>query len=213
MIEPNSSGSAHEQGSNAMKFLKTVLLLPVLMASLAAPALAQTNIAVINEERVLRESTVGQHIQSRIQAIAEEIDAELTAMSQPLQQETERLNVETASMTPQAVQQRPDLMQRVEALNQQAQQFEATRRVRQQELVQTERQAMRPVYEALSPILEEVVAARNIDILIDRSNLVFAAPATDISDDVIARLNQAVPTVTVTRVRAAQNASNAGQQQ
>lgn len=196
-----------------MKFLKTVLLLPVLMASLAAPALAQTNIAVINEERVLRESTVGQHIQSRIQAIAEEIDAELTAMSQPLQQETERLNVETASMTPQAVQQRPDLMQRVEALNQQAQQFEATRRVRQQELVQTERQAMRPVYEALSPILEEVVAARNIDILIDRSNLVFAAPATDISDDVIARLNQAVPTVTVTRVRAAQNASNAGQQQ
>ncbi|MHA6288650.1 OmpH/Skp family outer membrane protein [Maricaulis sp. CAU 1757] len=195
-----------------MKLIKTFLILPLLALGIAAPAVAQTNIAVINEERVLRESAVGQHIQTRIQAIAEEIDAELTAMSQPLQQETERLNAETASMTPQAIQARPDLMQRVEALNQQAQQFEITRRTRQQELVQTERQAMAPVYEALSPILEAVVAERNLDILVDRSTLVFASPSVDLSDVVIERLNAALPTVTVTRVRVAQNAA-AGQQQ
>ena len=63
-----------------MKFLKTLLLLPVLFAGLAAPSLAQQpTIAVMNEERVLRESSAGQHIQSRMQEIAQEIDAELTA--------------------------------------------------------------------------------------------------------------------------------------
>jgi outer membrane protein len=197
-----------------MKFLKTLLILPVVIAGFAAPALAQQpSIAVLNEERVLRESAVGQHIQTRMQAIAQEIDAELTAMGTPIQQETERLNAETASMTPQAIQQRPDLMQRIEALNQQAQQFEIARRARQQEIVQTERQAMRPVYEALQPILEAVVAERGIDILIDRSNLVFASPETDISADVIARLNQQLPTVAVTRVRVSQDASAAAQQQ
>ncbi|GLK52355.1 OmpH family outer membrane protein [Maricaulis virginensis] len=198
-----------------MKFIKSLLLLPVMIAGLAAPVLAQQpNIAVMNEERVLRESAAGQHIQARMQEIAREIDAELTAMGQPIQQETERLNAETASMTPQAIQQRPDLMQRIEALNQQAQQFELARRARQQEIVQTERQAMRPIYDALGPILEAVVAERDIDILVDRANLVFASPDVDISADVISRLNTQVPTVTVTRVRVSQEAAaGAGQQQ
>ncbi|WP_300541743.1 OmpH family outer membrane protein [Maricaulis sp.] len=200
-----------------MKFLKTLLILPVVIAGFAAPALSQgqPTIAVFNEERVLRESAVGQHIQARIQEIATEIDAELTAMGQPIQQETERLNAETASMTPQAIQGRPDLMQRIEALNQNAQQFELARRARQQELVQTERQAMRPVYEALQPILQAVVEERGVDILIDRGNLVFASPEFDISQAVIERLNQQLPTVTVTRVRVSQEAAaaSAGQQQ
>ena len=159
-----------------MNFIKSLLLLPVAVLSLSAPAMAQSNIAVMNEERVLRESAVGLHIQTRLAAIAQEVDAELQAMGQPLAQEREALNAETASMTAAAIQGRPDLMQRIETLNQQAQQFEVQRRIRQQELVATERQAMRPVYEALGPILEEVVAARGIDILVDRANLVFANP-------------------------------------
>lgn len=193
-----------------MKLLKSLLLLPILVIGIAAPAMAQTNIAVLNEERVLRESAAGVHIASRMQQIAQEIDSELQALSQPIQQETERLNAETASMTQQAIQDRPDLMSRITTLNQQAQQFEVLRRARQQEIVQTERQAMRPVYEALGPILEEVVAAQGIDILVDRSNLVFAAPEMDISADVIALLNARLPTVPVTRVRLPQD--GAGQQ-
>ncbi|WP_203294361.1 OmpH family outer membrane protein [Maricaulis parjimensis] len=199
-----------------MKFLKSLLLLPVMIAGLAAPALAQQpDIAVFNEERVLRESAVGQHIATRIQEIATEIDAELNALGQPIQQETERLNAETASMTPQAIQARPDLMQRIEALNQNAQQFELARRARQQELVQTERQSMAPVYQALQPILQAVVEERGIDILIDRGNLVFASADVDITPLVIERLNAALPTTNVTRVRVSQEAAAAaaGQQQ
>lgn len=194
-----------------MKLLKSLLLLPIAVLALSAPAAAQTTIGVMNEERVLRESAVGLHIQGRIAAIAQEIDAELAAMSAPLQQETEALNAETASMTPQAVQQRPDLMQRIEALNTQAQQYEVARRVRQQELVATERQAMRPVYEALGPILEEVVEARSLDVLIDRSNLVFASPDVDISDAVIELLNTRLPTVPVNRVRLPQEGAQAAE--
>lgn len=195
-----------------MKSFKLLFLLPVLLVGLAAPALAQQNIAVINETRVLRESVVGQHIRTRLEAIGAEVRAELTAIGQPIQQQTEQLNVETASMTPQAIQQRPDLMQRIEVLNAQAQQFELERRRREQELAQTERQAMQPVYEALNPILEEVVASRNIDILVDRANLVFASPAVDISEPVIALLNARLTTVPVNRVRLPEGAPAAAQQ-
>lgn len=197
-----------------MKFLKTILLIPALVAGFAAPAIAQTTFAVMNEERVLRESAVGQHIATRLSTIAQEVDAELTALGQPIQQQTEALSAETAIMTQEQIQQRPDLVQRIQTLNQQAQQFEVARRVRQQELVATERQAMRPVYEALGPILEEVVEQRGIDILIDRSELVFAAPEMDISDSIIAILNERLPTVAVNRVRMPQGdaAAAAGEQ-
>lgn len=195
-----------------MKSFKSLFLLPILLVGLAAPAMAQQNIAVINEQRVLRESAVGQHIRTRLEAIGQEIRAELTAIGQPIQQQTEQLNAETVSMTPQAIQQRPDLMQRIEVLNQQAQQFELARRRREEELSQTERQAMAPVYEALNPILQEVVTARNIDILVDRGNLVFASPSVDISEAVIVLLNERLPSVPVNRVRLPQDNSAAAPQ-
>ena len=197
-----------------MKFFKTLLLLPVLVAGFAAPSMAQdVNIAVFNEERVLRESAVGQHIATRMQAIGQEIQAEMQAMNAPIQQETDRLNAEVSSMTPQAVQERPDLMQRIQTLSQQTQQLEVERRVRQQEVAATQRQAMAPVYQILQPILEEVVEQRGIDILVDRSNLVFASERVDITDSVIEILNQRLPSVTVTRVRVPRGDEAAAAQQ
>lgn len=196
-----------------MKFLKLFLFLPVFVAGLAAPAMAQTNIAVVNEERVLVESAVGQHIATRLQAIRAEVDAELAAMGQPIQQQTDALTAETSIMTQEQIQQRPDLMQRIQTLNQQAQQFEVARRIRQQELAATQQQAFVPVFEALRPILEEVVAERGIDILVDRSNLVFASAEVDISSVVVERLNQRLPSVPVNRVRMPQGEAGAAQPQ
>lgn len=196
-----------------MKFLKTFLFLPVFLAGLAAPALAQVNIAVVNEERVLVESAVGQHIATRLNAIRAEVDSELAAMGQPLQQQTDALSAETAIMTPEQIQQRPDLVQRIQTLNQQAQQFEVARQIRQRELQETQRQAFLPVFAALRPILEAVVAERDIDILVDRSNLVFASTDVEITDVVIQRLNTTLPSVPVNRVRMPQGEAGAAPQQ
>ncbi|MCF8879117.1 OmpH family outer membrane protein [Hyphobacterium sp. SN044] len=169
--------------------------------AMAAPANAQTNVLIMNEERIVAESQVGQHIATRMQAIRAEMDGELQALLTPIQEESDRLNAETASLTPEAIQARPDLMQRIQALNAQAQQAEALRQRLAQELQATQRQAMRPVLEALQAVLQEVVAERGAQILIDRSAVVYADPAIDVSDSVIERLNQRLPTTAVNRVR------------
>lgn len=172
----------------------------VAFVSISAPAMSQTSI-VINEERILRESAVGVHIATRLQTISEEMDGELRALRAPIDAEAERLNAETEGLTQEAVQQRPDLMQRIQTVSQQAQQFEATRQRYANELVATERAAMRPVLEALQAVLQEVVTARGADIVMDRSSLVFAGPSVDASQDVIDGLNARLPTVPVNRVR------------
>lgn len=178
-----------------------IVALTAAVIAMAAPANAQTNVLIMNEERIIAESQVGQHIATRMQAIRAEMDAELQALLTPIQEESDRLNAETASLTPEAIQARPDLMQRIQALNAQAQQAEALRQRLAQELQATQRQAMRPVLEALQAVLQEVVAERGAQILIDRSAVVYADPSIDVSDSVIERLNQRLPTTAVNRVR------------
>lgn len=184
----------------------------VAFVSISAPAMSQTTI-VINEDRILRESAVGQHIATRLQTISEEMDGELRALREPIDAEAERLNAETVGLTQEAVQQRPDLMQRIQTVSQQAQQFEATRQRYANELVATERAAMRPVLEALQAVLQEVVTARGADIVMDRSSLVYAGTSVDASQDVIEGLNSRLPTVPVNRVRLPEDNSGAQPQQ
>lgn len=173
----------------------------VTLMAISVPAMAQQTILVINEDQILRESAVGQHIATRLQAISTELDGELRALRAPIDEEAERLNAETAAITQEAIQQRPDLMQRIQTVSQQAQEFEARRQQYSNELVATERAAMRPVLEALQAVLQEVVEDRNADIVIDRGALVYAGQSVDASADVIERLNARLPTVPVNRVR------------
>ncbi|HAQ36636.1 MAG: outer membrane chaperone Skp [Maricaulis sp.] len=189
-----------------------IVAVAAVLAASFAPAQAQTNVLIMNEERIVAESQVGQHIGTRMQAIRAEMDAELQALLTPIQEENERLNAETASLTPEAIQARPDLMQRIQALNTQAQQAEALRQRLAQELQATQRQAMRPVLEALQAILQEVVTERGAQILIDRSAVVYADPSIDISDSAIERLNQRLPTTAVNRVRLPQGEQQPAQQ-
>ncbi|MEE2567530.1 OmpH family outer membrane protein [Hyphobacterium marinum] len=186
----------------------------IVAATLAAvaPASAQTNVLVFNEARVLRDSAAGQVIATRLEAIQGEMDSELRAVAEPIQAEVERLNAETEPMTQEAIQQRPDLMQRIQAVQQQGQQVEVLRRRLSQELAATERQALRPVLELLPTILEEIVAERGAHIIVDRANLVYAAESVDISATVIERLNQRLPTVAVNRVRLPQGGEGQAQQ-
>ncbi|GGE35962.1 hypothetical protein GCM10011367_07960 [Marinicauda pacifica] len=182
----------------------------LLLASLAlagglAGAASAQNVLVMNEQRILAESAVGQHIATRVEQIGNEIAAELTPIREQIQSESEALNTETSSLTEDAIQQRPDLAQRFQALQVEAQRFEQTRQVRQRELQVTQRRAMVPVMEALEEILQEIVNERGADILIDRANLVFATEAVDISDAAIQRLNSRMTTTPVNRVRLSVN--------
>ena len=179
----------------------------------AASAAQAQSVLVMNEERILRESQVGQHIAQELEVIGGEIQGELEALGEPIQQENERLNAETSALSREALQQRPDLMQRMQSLQQQAAQFEQTRRRRAQELVATERQAMQPVLEELQGVLQEIVEERGADVLLDRAAVVYANDRVNISQTAIDRLNARMQTTPVERVRLPEGAVQQGQGQ
>ncbi len=185
-------------------------LTAALALAIGFAALAQAQqVLVMSEERILRESAVGQHIATELQRVGQEIQTELQPLGQSIQQENEALTAETSALSEDAIRQRPDLVARLQTLQQDAQRFEVARRQAQQELVATERAAMQPVLEVLQTVLRDIVQERGGAVLLDRSAIVFADDSIDITPAAIERLNQQITTTPVNRVRAPQQ----GQQQ
>jgi len=176
------------------------VVLAAAAAGLAGAAHAQS-VLVMNEERILRESAVGQHIAGELERIGGEIQAELTALSDPIEQESERLNAETAALSQETIAQRPDLISRIQQLQQRAAEYERRRQILAQELVITERTAMQPVLQALQGVLGEIFAERQGSVLLERSEVVFAGESINITNDAITRLNARLTTTPVNRVR------------
>jgi outer membrane protein len=183
-----------------------------LVLAMGVTALAQAQqVLVMSEERILRDSAVGQHIATELQRIGEEIQGELGPLGESIRQENEALSAETSALSEDAIRQRPDLVSRLQTLQQDAQQFEVRRRQAQQELVATERAAMQPVLETLQGVLREIVEERGGAVLLDRSNVVFANESVDITASAIERLNQRITTTPVNRVRLPQQGQGQGQ--
>lgn len=171
----------------------------------AAGAASAQSILVINEDTILTQSQVGQHIAGQLEAIGREIQTELEQAAAPINQENEALQAETSALSQDAIQQRPDLIQRIQQLQANAQQLDRLRRLRQQELVATERQALQPVVQTLQTVLQEIVTERSATIILEESQVVYAAESVNVTQQVVERLNQRIQTTPVTRVRAPQD--------
>ena len=183
------------------KILRRAMLGFAASFAFAGVALAQSTILVVDQGRVIRESSVGKHIAAQIKSIGTSMESELKASASPIQSERDRLMSELKSMDAAALKSRPDLQKRAKDLMEKGQKTQVDAAYKQRELQVTEAKAMKQVNEKLAKILEAVVAERNADLILDRSLIIYGAKSTDITDTVISRLNSQMRTVSVVRHR------------
>ena len=167
----------------------------------AGAALAQSTILVVDQGRVIRDSSVGKHISTQIESIGKSMEAELKASASPIQSDRDRLMAELKNMDAAALKSRPDLQKRAQDLVQKGQKTQVEAAYKQRELQMTEAKAMKQVNEKLAKILEAIVAERNADVILDRSLVIYGGKSTDITDTVVSRLNSQMRTVSVVRER------------
>ena len=186
-----------------MKFLA---IGAVALASLVATAAsAQTagpanvgpaipGVCVYFNQQLLAQSTVGQSVQARMQQLAGEVEGELTPYATTIQTEAQALQSGAAAIPADQLQaRRQQLQQRI----QEAQQLEETRR---NELQYTLSEQRRLISAGVEPILVAVYQERGCGILIDRESVFIMNPAMDVTGDVIARLNTALPSLSFNRL-------------
>ncbi|MGJ3233321.1 MAG: OmpH family outer membrane protein [Oceanicaulis sp.] len=180
--------------------VRAIAAVLVLGAGFAGAAQAQS-VLVMNEEQILTESAAGQHISTEIQRIRDNASVTLEQRTTALTAESEALNAETSALSESALQQRQDLQERFQNMATESVELEVERAVLRQELIATQQAALQPVLEALQAVLQEIVDERQAAVLVDRSQVVYASDAANITQDAIARLNARIAQPTVSRVR------------
>lgn len=174
------------------------------LASLvASTAVAQTNgpanpgpvipgVCVYFNQRLLAQSTVGQAVQARMEALAGEVQGELAPYGTAIQTEITALQQGGQAADPDGA--------RRTALQQRIQEAQALEETRQNELRYTLSEQRRLISAAVEPILVAVYQEQGCGILIDRESVFILNPAMDVTDTVIQRLNTALPTLSFNRL-------------
>ena len=174
--------------------------LAVLAAAIPAAATAQrigpAVVAVVDTDRISRECTACRAAATQLQTQtntlrtrAQQLQTQLQTAGQPIQTAVNALN----GKQPDAA-----LQQRITAY--QAQQSSAQQELArgEQNIRSTQAHVNQQIGTRLGPIISTVAQARGATVAIDRGSALFAAPALDITNEVLAQLNQQLPTVSVT---------------
>ena len=188
--------------------MKTKLLAAaVIAAALPTGAIAQQRVpaavvAVVNTDRVLRECVACVSANAALQAQDTNFQQRRQALLGPLQPEEQALQAEVtrsqglsgAARTAAENALRP----RVEAFNQRRQTAAQELQTLQQNFESTRVHVGAQLNRALEPIYSQVMTARGANLIISSDARLGNAPALDVTNDVLAQLNRALPAVSIT---------------
>jgi len=179
-----------------MSTFRTALAV-IALSGVAAQAQDSTVIAVIDLQKVTEQSSMGKELATQIQKLQEELEAERASKQSELQTrqtEIQGLRDELAKqrgvLSDEAVETKLSELRRMER-EAQAYVEDGQRELQRMEERANEQaqQAQDDYRQKLRPHIEAAATAKGVDILLDRSAILFAKPEFDISQDVVDRAN------------------------
>jgi len=177
-----------------------LVLVASMLGGLAGVAQAQT-VIVVDGQKVLRDSQVGQHVRRQLESIKSQMEAEAKSSSSPLVSERDSLMAQLKDMDMATLKTRPDLTKRAQELQVKGQKQGIELRYKQQELLMTEQEAFVKVAEKVDSIIKSLAAEKNASVVLDKSVTIYTAGSVDMTSTVISRLNSQMQTTPVNRKR------------
>ena len=155
--------------------------------STASAAHASGSIAIINSQRLALESAPGKEAYGRLKKLADQKKDELDKVEKEARDLVQKLNDQGQSM--------PE--DKREALSKQADDKQKTwKRMQedaQKDLQEAERKEMGALEGRIGPVVKDFFAEKKYAVVLDaRSGIIYADPATDVTDEVLKRINTTV---------------------
>jgi Skp family chaperone for outer membrane proteins len=174
--------------------------LVVLAAALPAVATAQrlgpAVVAVVDTDRISRECTACRAAATQLQTQNNNLRTRATTLQQQLN--TQGQPIQTAVTALNGRQPDAALQQRITAFQTQQQNAQRELATAERNLQSTQLHVNQQIGARLQPIIGTIAQARGATVAVDRGSTLFAAPALDITNEVLAQLNQQLPSVSVT---------------
>jgi outer membrane protein len=172
-----------------------------LSLGMSGTALAQRNnnaasILIVDTDRVVTECTACRAAQAALQTQLQQAQQFAQQLAQPLQ--TEGQAIETAVRALNGKPADAALQQRATAF--QTRQNQANQQInqREQSIRSTQAHVNQQIGERLIPIIESVRASRRATIVLSKGSTLASDNAVDVTQDVLAQLNQQLPSVSIT---------------
>ena len=175
------------------------LAIPAAAPAQRAPAAA---IVVVDMERVYQECTACKAANAQLQTQLQQIQQRAQQLAQPIQ--TEGTAIQTAIRALNGKQPDAALQARITALQTKQNQGNQEIQGREQTLRSTQANVAQQINTRLNPIINQVMTARGANLALDATSTLARAQALDVTNDVLAQLNQQLPSVTVAPLPAGQ---------
>ena len=174
-------------------------------AQAAAPTLthgpALPGVCVMSIQGVISGSTVGKYVQTRMQQILAQVEAELKAEEAALQRDGQALEAQKATLDQGAFETRAaNLQVRLNAYQRKSQ-------LRDRELERTQQKALGRVGQEMEPIMRQVYQQRQCSVLLRAESVLVANPAMDLSPSIMTALNAKITQFAFERERLDQPAA------
>jgi outer membrane protein len=199
-----------------MRFLKAFVLAAGLSAAMLAPAMAQPagggTVMVVNYQRIIAETDAGRSMTSQLQTISTTIQGELRPEGQSIETEQNAIRTAIGNRSPEQVQGDSAITRRIQALQTRGEAFRQRQITAGRDLEYTQQQAFENFNTQITPLVREIMESRGVAVTIDSSAANLVLPSADATADVIARVNQRVRSISVTRQHAPAQAAAGGAQ-
>lgn len=148
-------------------------------------------ILVIDRNAILRASKVGQNIVQQVNAYTQAAEKEFKGTAASLRSQQSQLQQQVAILAPDVK------AKKIKAFEGQQQAFQQKVQMRQAQIQGGVAQARQQVEAALGPILQQLMAERHANLLLDRQAIVLGTVNVDITGAAVQRLDQKLPALKV----------------
>ncbi len=168
------------------------LALSVLVsAPIAAQQLSPTVIAIVDYEKIRRDSLAFRDIREQLKQRSQLYQEEINKQEQGLRIANQEITRQQTILAPDAFDQKR------REFETQVSQVQLSAQTRKRELDEAQDRSYREVGTALRDVIAELSRERGFNVVLGRNQVMYADKSINISDEVLARLNQRLPTVRV----------------
>jgi len=174
----------------ALLLASALLILP-LIGSAAATEPPPLRVAVLDVERVRRSAAAVKVIRTQLSSYLDVYRTDTEKEELEIRTAQEELTRKRATLSPEGY---AEERRKLEARLTQAQDRVQRRR---QALERVNMEAMEQVKQTLEAIVTEIAAERQLTLILRKDQMVFAAPAIEVTDEVLQRLDTRLPSVRI----------------
>lgn len=164
---------------------------PPAPAPAAAPGARGLSVLVVDVQALLQNSKSAKMVRQQIEAKRAEYAKEISHQEDLLRRERDNLQRQQASLTPQQLSQKGrEFQQKVNDLDRDVQS-------KRQALEYSNEEALKKIQGVMLHIITDIAKNRKANLVLQRSELVLFDQSFDVTDEVLQRLDEQLPTLTV----------------